>query len=388
MKEKILNLLLTILLTFLIISFFFWEKTQEQTKQGLNFSLEKTTYSVPANILFHAENNTSETIEFNTCENINISFAWERLILWEDFCKDISLASWEKKDISLGDNYKLFETTWAYTFEIFIEEKKYIYQVEIKNKWTLAKIFVYIFYAPIYNIMVFFVKHLSYSLGWSIIWITILIRILLLYPQHKMLVSQRKMQKIQPKIKALQEKHKGDNQALGMAMMELYKKEQVNPMGSCGLLLIQMPILLVLYRVVMGVENPINYYYIYGFLLPFSISDIMTNFYWMDLLGKWGIVWIVLGVFVGTIQFIQIKLSLTFNNKNKEKKAVIKKKSDDPMASIMPDPEMMNKFMLFGMPVMVWFFTYSLYAWIGLYWWISTLFGIFQQLFVNKIIKK
>jgi len=138
--------------------------------------------------------------------------------------------------------------------------------------------------------MVFFVKLFSYSLGWSIICVTILIRLFLLYPQHKMLVSQRKMQKIQPKIKELQEKHKGDNQALGMAMMELYKKEQVNPMGSCGLLLIQMPILLVLYRVVMGVESPINYYYIYSFLLPFSISDILTNFYGIDLLGKGGIV--------------------------------------------------------------------------------------------------
>jgi membrane protein insertase Oxa1/YidC/SpoIIIJ len=40
------------------------------------------------------------------------------------------------------------------------------------------------------------------------------------------------------------------------------------------------------------------------------------------------------------------------------------------------------------MPVMVWIFTFTLIAWVGLYWWISTLFAIFQQLFVNKIIKK
>jgi len=60
-----------------------------------------------------------------------------------------------------------------------------------------------------------------------------------------------------------------------------------------------------------------------------------------------------LGVFVATIQFIQIKLSMTFNNKNKEKTAITKKKSDDSMSAMMPDPEMMNKFMLFGMPIMV-----------------------------------
>jgi membrane protein insertase Oxa1/YidC/SpoIIIJ len=66
--------------------------------------------------------------------------------------------------------------------------------------------------------------------------------------------------------------------------MNLYKKENVNPMGSCGLLLIQMPILLVLYNVVMGVENATNYYYLYSFLKPFTIESIGTNFFGMDLL--------------------------------------------------------------------------------------------------------
>jgi membrane protein insertase Oxa1/YidC/SpoIIIJ len=55
---------------------------------------------------------------------------------------------------------------------------------------------------------------------------------------------------------------------------------------------------------------------------------------------------------------------------------------------MMPDPEMMNKFMLYGMPLMVGIFTYTLIAGVGVYWGISTLFAIFQQLFVNKIIKK
>jgi membrane protein insertase Oxa1/YidC/SpoIIIJ len=55
---------------------------------------------------------------------------------------------------------------------------------------------------------------------------------------------------------------------------------------------------------------------------------------------------------------------------------------------MMPDPEMMNKIMLYGMPVMVAVFTYSLFAWVGLYWLISTLFMILQQLFVNRVLKK
>jgi membrane protein insertase Oxa1/YidC/SpoIIIJ len=55
---------------------------------------------------------------------------------------------------------------------------------------------------------------------------------------------------------------------------------------------------------------------------------------------------------------------------------------------MMPDPEMMNKFMLYGMPAMVAVFTFTLIAWVGIYWGMSTLFMVFQQLFVNKILKK
>jgi len=59
----------------------------------------------------------------------------------------------------------------------------------------------------------------------AIIGVTVIIRILLLFPQHKMMVSQRKMQAIQPKIKELQKKYKGNQQQMGMELMQLYKKE-------------------------------------------------------------------------------------------------------------------------------------------------------------------
>lgn len=65
-----------------------------------------------------------------------------------------------------------------------------------------------------------------------------------------------------------------------------------------------------------------------------------------------------------------------------------KKKDASDYTSFMPDPEVLNKFMLYGMPIMVGIFTYTLIAGVGLYWGMSTLFAIFQQLFVNKIIKK
>jgi len=56
--------------------------------------------------------------------------------------------------------------------------------------------------------MAYILTHVGYSLGFAIILVTIIVRLLLVYPQHRMLLNQKKMQVIQPKIKAIQEKHK------------------------------------------------------------------------------------------------------------------------------------------------------------------------------------
>jgi YidC/Oxa1 family membrane protein insertase len=120
------------------------------------------------------------------------------------------------------------------------------------------------FYNPVYNL---FALWFSYSLG--IVSVGLLSLSLsssvsaLLIPQQKMLVSQRRMQVIQPKIKAIQEEHKGDQATIGMKMMELYKKEGVNPLGSCLPILIQIPILIVLYQVILNISNPGNLAHLY-----------------------------------------------------------------------------------------------------------------------------
>lgn len=112
-------------------------------------------------------------------------------------------------------------------------------------------------------------------------------------------------------------------------------------------------------------------------------------FYGIDLLKSWGIVWIVLAITVWVLQFFQVKLSLAKNKKETAKWEVIEKKKDsNDFSSVMPDPEMMNKFMLYGMPGMVACFTYFFFAWLWLYWWMTTVFMIFQQLIINKISKK
>ncbi len=81
-------------------------------------------------------------------------------------------------------------------------------------------------YEPIYNLFVALLTWIpGHSLGWAIIIITIIIRLILLIPQQHMLENQKQLQKIQPKIKAIQKEHKNDQAVLGQKMMELYKKE-------------------------------------------------------------------------------------------------------------------------------------------------------------------
>ena len=83
-----------------------------------------------------------------------------------------------------------------------------------------------IVYEPIYNLFVALLTGIpGHSLGWAIIIITLIIRLILLVPQQHMLESQKKLQKVQPKIKAIQKEYKDDQAVLGQKMMELYKKE-------------------------------------------------------------------------------------------------------------------------------------------------------------------
>jgi YidC/Oxa1 family membrane protein insertase len=85
--------------------------------------------------------------------------------------------------------------------------------------------------------------------GWSILVLTLIFK-LLFYPLNQISGrSMAKMRRVQPRLKALQERYKDDKQKLGQATMEFYKKEKINPMGGCLPMLIQMPIFFALYYV-------------------------------------------------------------------------------------------------------------------------------------------
>lgn len=92
--------------------------------------------------------------------------------------------------------------------------------------------------------------------GVAIILLTIIVRLILLPLSVKQIKSMREMQKIQPEVKKLQAKYKGDRQKLNEEMMKLYKEHGVNPFGGCLPLIAQMPVFIGLFRVL---RTPLSY---------------------------------------------------------------------------------------------------------------------------------
>ena len=87
--------------------------------------------------------------------------------------------------------------------------------------------------------------------GWSIILVTLFIKIVFFYPSAISYRSMAKMKKLAPKIKELNERFKGDPQAKQKATMDFYRKEKINPLGGCLPMLIQMPVFMGLYWVLL-----------------------------------------------------------------------------------------------------------------------------------------
>ena len=98
--------------------------------------------------------------------------------------------------------------------------------------------------------MLHYLNNLIGNMGWAIIGLTLLIKALLLPLAYKSYVSMAKMKELQPQMEKLKEDAGGDKQKLQKSMMELYKKEKVNPASGCLPILLQIPIFFSLYKVI------------------------------------------------------------------------------------------------------------------------------------------
>ncbi len=269
-------------------------------------------------------------------------------------------------------NAKLFAVPGKYSIEVPYQNSTYITEFEVAGENAFSWVWSTLFIKPIYNLLVYFAFLLGNQLIWGIILITVLVRLILLVPSQKAMESQRAMQLVQPKLKEIQEKYKGDQKKISMETMRIMKEHKVNPLGGCLPILLQIPILLAIYTVVQNVLSLSFTVNLYDILGTVNIQNISSNVLNIFDLAKPEM--FVLPLIVAGLQYYQIDLSM------KKVKGIAKAKKDPNM----PDPEMMQKWMKFGLPVLIWFMSITLPSGVSIYWAVSTLFSIAQQYIVNK----
>lgn len=239
----------------------------------------------------------------------------------------------------------------------------------------ITSLFNTIFYRPLFNFFVELYNILpGHDVGLVILVITVLLR-LAVYPlTASSIKAQRSMQALQPKLEALKKQYKDDQQKMAQATMELYRNNKVNPLSSCLPLLIQLPILLALYWVMSDFLSSTNFSaQLYSFVKnPGTINPL--SFGYLNLLNP--NIW--LAILAGGAQFLQAK---TMSHQMPPPNAGEGAKDESMVA-------MMNKQMLYMMPIMTVLIGWRLPAGLTLYWFWSTILMAAQQYYMTCQDKK
>ncbi|MFA6082462.1 MAG: YidC/Oxa1 family membrane protein insertase [Patescibacteria group bacterium] len=226
----------------------------------------------------------------------------------------------------------------------------------------MIKLFTTILYTPMFNFLVFLMAIMpGHELGWAIIILTLIIRIVLLPVTVHTARVQVRMRLLQPKIDELRAKHKEDKALQSQALMALYKEEGVSPFSSCLPMIVQLVILVVLYQVFRNGLTTAHFDQLYSFTL--RPSDVNTNFFGINL-AKPDLY--ILPIIAGLTQYWQTKVTFIPNNN-----------PDDPTAAF-------SKQMIYLAPLITLIIARSLPAALPLYWAVTNLFGVAQQQYVLK----
>jgi YidC/Oxa1 family membrane protein insertase len=226
-----------------------------------------------------------------------------------------------------------------------------------------------IFYQPILNLLVFLYNIIpGHDIGLAIIAMTVIIKVVLLPLSKQSIKSQKALQGLQPKIDELKKKYVSNKEELGRAMMRLYKEEKINPFSSCLPMLIQLPFLWAVFIVFRdGLSNQ-ALKGIYSFIpQPGAINSVSLGL--LDL-SKPNI---VLAILAGAAQFWQAKMLSTKRPEVKGPGA----KDEDMMA-------IMNKQMIYFMPILTVVIGMTFPGGLALYWLVTTLLTALQQLYLFR----
>lgn len=219
----------------------------------------------------------------------------------------------------------------------------------------------------------FFLMKIFYSVvhswGLAIILLTIALRIML-YPLNAWSIkSTIKMQKLAPKLAALQERYKKDPKKAQMEIMGLYKEHGVNPLGGCFPLLIQMPFLIGMFDLLKSTFELRGASFIPGWIDNLAAPDVV--FSWHTPIWFFGSSFHLLPILLGVTMFIQQRMSGSAPK--------------DP--SKMTDQQKQQRFMGNIMTVVFTVLFYNFPSGLNIYWLSSMLLGILQQWWMTKKIK-
>jgi len=230
---------------------------------------------------------------------------------------------------------------------------------------SITWIFNELLYRPLFNGLIFLYNNITWhDFGLAIILLTILIR-LVLYPlNQKAIKSQKALSELSPQIKVVQDRHKDDKVKQSQALMDIYKANKINPASGCLPMLIQLPILIALYRVFWNGLKPESLSSLYSFIArPEFINPLFLNF--LDLSKSNYIMAILAGLFT----FWQSKMMTSLQ---------------PPSSGSGDFASAMSKQMTYLMPLMTVFIAWNLPAGLTLYWVVITLLGIGQQYLVMR----
>ncbi|MBI2404931.1 YidC/Oxa1 family membrane protein insertase [Candidatus Gottesmanbacteria bacterium] len=251
---------------------------------------------------------------------------------------------------------------------------------------------------PIVNLLVAFYKlfewlHIPGPMGFAIILLTLAIRFLLYPIMNAQLKSAKKMAALKPHLDALSAKHKDDKTKLQQAHMALYKEHGVNPAAGCLPMLLQLPVLIALYNVfyqvlsngnlekIMTDVNQVVYHSalrisaldltFFGVNLGIKPSQWQTHGWWL----------LAIPLITAVLQWYQTKLMTTSPPAGGSGQVPALVTKDEKKTDTAAE---MQKQMALITPIMFGYFAFQFPVGLALYWNVFGLFGIIQQLLVNK----
>lgn len=222
-----------------------------------------------------------------------------------------------------------------------------------------------ILWRPLFNGLIWFYTALPFhDLGIAIIFLTLTIRIILSPLLLRARRAQKELALIQPEVKKIQEQFKNNREGQGKATMELYAAHKVNPFSGCLIMVVQLPILLALFQVFREGLDPAMLSYLYSFVSrPAEVSAIAFGLLNLAAVNMY------LGGAAAIIQFFQMRLVAVPSIPTKG----------------MPD---IGKIMQWQLPIIVFIASFQLPSSLALYWTVSNLFDILQEIIIRRVARR